>query len=391
MSYELQVYDELINAITNFPKLFTHKKYTAEISKLHATTREVKDKIRYSVCTYDPMHASAFIRHHRRALIILSDMLMEYLDKDEARNVYQVCEAPSLTNYCKHFYFELEQLRDFLEFHYSDYFEEPGNAPRIGCLVTAKVLEGRVQAIHTELEGRNVSRTLISIALEPVHRFLASESDRESYTYLRYLDRYTKELLTQVSDTTKETAVNPIILAVLFSMNFNTERFVKYYLGLLHQRVEKKESPKDQLRCVLSLLNRNNARSIDKHHIYEPLRDNVRTIVARWLEQEIRYLQTTQRLSGKLAAEPTVTKIPTTLSAAELAHIFYLFTETGMIKPVAKMDVHRMIATNFSSKHQPDLSIDSVKNKYNMPESGTNASIRGKFQGVIDFSTKKFG
>ncbi len=85
------------------------------------------------------------------------------------------------------------------------------------------------------------------------------------------------------------------------------------------------------------------------------------------------------------------TKIPTTLSAAELAHIFYLFTETGMIKPVAKMDIHRMIATNFSSKHQPDLSIDSVKNKYNMPESGTNVSIRGKFLGVVDFSVKKFG
>ncbi len=71
MFYELQVYDELINAITGFLKPFTKQKYTAEISKLHATTRDVKAKIRHSVCTYDPMHASAFIRHHRRALIIL--------------------------------------------------------------------------------------------------------------------------------------------------------------------------------------------------------------------------------------------------------------------------------------------------------------------------------
>lgn len=81
--------------------------------------------------------------------------------------------------------------------------------------------------------------------------------------------------------------------------------------------------------------------------------------------------------SNESKNENISTKFPTSLSVEELACFFRLLSDNGVITipPLKKASFYRIIASNFSSKKQPDISAKSFKNHFESPSSATINSI----------------
>src|SRR5690606_14376352 len=88
-----------------------------------------------------------------------------------------------------------------------------------------------------------------------------------------------------------------------------------------------------------------------------------------WLEEEISYLSKRIRVeSGQpdlfSSRSRSNVKIETALSVAQLAYLFKLLSDVGVISHRNQSDVIRLLADNFQTSKCKDISLDSLRNKF---------------------------
>jgi hypothetical protein len=76
-------------------------------------------------------------------------------------------------------------------------------------------------------------------------------------------------------------------------------------------------------------------------------------------------------------------KIQTTLSVAELSLGVKLLLESKMINNKNPSELMRLVARNFKTDRNDDISENSIRNKYYTVESGTLTSMREAMEGLI--------
>ncbi len=116
ISYQLDVFDELIKNIPSFPNVFSEIDYVCRLKELQEETRNTKVSIKDCIGALEPGHVGSFLQNHRDAVLALLDVLIEYLGLENAYSVYCISDEPTLTNYCKHIYIQLSHLSTFLNF-----------------------------------------------------------------------------------------------------------------------------------------------------------------------------------------------------------------------------------------------------------------------------------
>jgi hypothetical protein len=71
----------------------------------------------------------------------------------------------------------------------------------------------------------------------------------------------------------------------------------------------------------------------------------------------------------------TLNKLKLNLSVPEIALLFRLLSDEQKIISSTKSEIHRFIANSFQTKKQSDLSVASIKNKFDTPESNALTNI----------------
>jgi len=76
-------------------------------------------------------------------------------------------------------------------------------------------------------------------------------------------------------------------------------------------------------------------------------------------------------------------------SVDELAYIFKVLVESGMITCRTKSEMYDVIVNNFRTKKTEDISKNSLKNKYNVPQLSAVESVNEKMRYLRQLSLKK--
>lgn len=93
--------------------------------------------------------------------------------------------------------------------------------------------------------------------------------------------------------------------------------------------------------------------------------------ILNWLKHQEEFYKANQHIDFEKLKKADLPKIPTDLNVGELALIFRLFVEEKIMLPKSKTDLFKVISAIFQSKKTTDLSQNSIKNKFDSPE--TNA------------------
>jgi hypothetical protein len=113
--------------------------------------------------------------------------------------------------------------------------------------------------------------------------------------------------------------------------------------------------------------------------------------VLKWLKEEIYYLE--KIWGSKLAADKKdnsieQNKMTTQLSVAQLAYLFKIMHETGIISVKSQWDIFRFLQENVSSKRKETISAQSLNNKYYNVESATKASVKDMLLKMLQYINK---
>jgi hypothetical protein len=109
--------------------------------------------------------------------------------------------------------------------------------------------------------------------------------------------------------------------------------------------------------------------------------------VGTWISEELLYLDKQKELmilgDGSEDEPPNHEKIQTTLSVADLSLFVKLLLESKMISNKNPSELMRLVARNFKTDRNDDISENSIRNKYYTVESGTLTSMREAMEGLI--------
>jgi predicted metal-dependent hydrolase len=79
------------------------------------------------------------------------------------------------------------------------------------------------------------------------------------------------------------------------------------------------------------------------------------------------YLGSFADFSTQTQQEPK-NKLKTNLTVKEIAYLFRVLNDEGIIDAKHKTDIFNFIAENFSSKQKEDVSVNSIKNAFDTPD-----------------------
>lgn len=147
------------------------------------------------------------------------------------------------------------------------------------------------------------------------------------------------------------------------------DEIYNYYTSSNYAIINQELNPVQKLDIVINLSHKLKS-SFSKIKFPDKIEINsVPRKILNWLKHQEEFYKSNQHIDFEKLKKADLPKIPTDLNVGELALIFRLFVVEKILLPNTKTDLFKVIAAIFQSKKASDLSQNSVKNKFDSPES----------------------
>ena len=273
-------------------------------------------------------------------------------------------------------YTELEKLLAHLE----QLFPEHIN------LTTPLTYRRRVQAltdVQTPLSAlllvlhsaEGIPARLLDPVRECLSRLLITVPDTGlSYQDLLYPRLLLRELHARLQRGWLLTAEN--LISLLARYNFNSLSFLGFLTNYLRAEAAAAGSyPADQLAVVLQYLKRCRQLQPATEVRYALQLPPLRTQLIKWLKEERDYLRSQLAAAAPITTPAALTRIRTPLSVAQLAQLFRSLYDAGVFGEANQRDVFRLLAANFRTARQEQISEKSLADKYCNTEDSTRQAV----------------
>lgn len=90
--------------------------------------------------------------------------------------------------------------------------------------------------------------------------------------------------------------------------------------------------------------------------------------VKNWLSIQRKFIEANIHIDPEKLKQASLPKVRTTLTVPELAYLFRALVDAKIITPRHNTDLFKGIAAIFSSKKETEISSNSIKNKFDIPE-----------------------
>ncbi|MCP9749488.1 hypothetical protein [Ferruginibacter sp. HRS2-29] len=308
-------------------------------------------------------------RDTTRALDMLQ-LYLQSLNKGSAAGL-----QPPVHAYYVRLQYVLKRLLEYIFIDFGDYYNIYQKIPDYVIQRKQKKVLIFKQALNSKLEKTSINYLIEEQLLLPVAEFLKPGS-RVSHYHLVYLRKY-RSLFQKKCFGKLGTDQDGVLL--LIRLRLNTHEAVEICLRSVLQAAVllPEEERYNFLSGTISSIERLHSGDIDSFHPHLP---DIGSVVVQHLAKELGcYLSPGRELQAD-KVQPRVPemheKIELSFSVDELALLFMLMSECGMIVNENYLTVMRTAVRSFATKRQKEISIKSFQNKSYTPE----PSVAGKLQ-----------
>jgi len=317
------------------------------------------------------------VKKYHSTVIYLLDIIIEYqkgniLDNSQLSSLYDLFQA------------KLEEMLSIIESRFSDFLGLDERVPITYLMLSRSELELKLTKLsanaYTGLHGR-----ILQIVVKNLSQYLETFSGKK-ITYRQLL--YQKELLTAIKNIDNSIDANLFsnIEKLLIEKNFNSSEYINYIIEHINNEIDDRQSIPYKITKLLFCQKEFVQIYSNENMSFDPSRDNIKSDVGKWFEQEIYYLEKKLELSIKadvhVISNDTENadkdpKIECDLSADQLALILRAADESRIVKARSMNYFFRMIIPYLSTPFKKELSYKSVRSKsYNAEDRDKDIAVQ---------------
>lgn len=317
------------------------------------------------------------VKKYHSTVIYLLDIIIEYqkaniLDNSQLSSLYDLFQA------------KLEELLSIIESRFSDFLGLDERVPITYLMLSRSELELKLKKLsantYTGLHGR-----ILHIVVKNLSQLLETFSGKK-ITYRQLL--YQKELLTAIKKIDNSIDINLFsnIEKLLIEKNFNSSEYINYIIDHINNEIDDRQSIPYRITKLLFCQKEFVQIYSNENMSFDPSRDNIKSDVGKWFEQEIYYLEKKLELSIKADAHVVSDdtgnadkdpKIECDLSADQLALILRAADESRIVRARSMNYFFRMIIPYLSTPFKKELSYKSVRSKsYNAEDRDKDIAVQ---------------
>jgi hypothetical protein len=327
-----------------------------------------------------------YVNLHQHHLVRLTGCLLSYTT---VTDLYAPVDTLDHHWLCRVTFRLLTGLLAYLEKHFGQYIDRLMSLTKNYQNIIAHEVCFGIEELERALLEVGIDAKTVRLVLTPFRKLRDDCSAHFVYHQIRYL----RELKERIFSLTREHGEEPRkdLHYLLYSLNFNYDEYCKYVVTLIGSDVREEETVSGQL-CRLAALQREleqvwivpgmafdrAARSIVEH-------------VTTWINSETKYLERFRLIKEDNTGGDQLLRdihIEMSLSAAQMAYLFRILIETGIIRTDNIVKFLRVVAGIFQTTGQKELSYKSLRNKFYNVEDTVRQSIQHTLQHLTAWTKK---
>jgi hypothetical protein len=390
LKFELKALEQLINIVVNPAKL-TRQQLTKEFFieckwLLKTEIDKVGDALNAAgISDVGGKCGEQYFRQHQIILTELSDKAFQYQQQLGTENSDCILEDCSIYHLYDEIIEKLEQLLAYIEKIFPKYFDSSLKITDAKKKSLQPEISSGLKLLEKELRHLYVPEDLIAIAGTPFREFCKT-GKLVTYRELPYLKVYRKEFAFFIANVKTSNGTEQFC-EFLVSLNFNDFRFYNYLVIDIKEKTNSSHPLPEQLKNLYYHLKLLNQLPVIPGLAFRRELPPIKKQVATWISEELLYQDKQKELmvlaDEKQEEQSNEEKIQTTLSVAHLSLVVKLLLESKMISNKNPSELMRLVARNFKTDRNDDISENSIRNKYYTVESGTLTSMREAMTGLI--------
>ena len=333
MNYHLQPIDQLIS---------NKDEENEEASTIIADIKETAFTLR------SEQEIRLFIQNHQLALL-------------EHKNFDSVCG-------------KCDKVLHFIETHFYDFVNQKLQISDIGKEKLYNQYSNLINEMKCEMQSCLSEKLCIN--LQPI---IEPENGKHCTIYsARYISQFWKNWNSDFKPFSNALEEETIV-SYLISQNFNQPTFFKYITSEITGELHQEDDPYIQEHVLLSYAKRF---SIIPAKIGEPFRPeypHIKQLLEDWFNKELKQCRIKQKKydpEQQSIIPKDGHKIETSLSVAQTAYLFRLFSKSGIITNKVQLDILHVLSEKFRSKKAEFITVGSLHNKYYNVEERTKQSVK---------------
>jgi hypothetical protein len=303
---------------------------------------------------------------------IVQAMLIRLLDKLHSYKQVKGLDG-KLTCLCNCVSQHLEDILNFIEDFFGNYFDRNEKVPAPYLLISIEQLCEQLQQLQKNLQvNGGLDRELSEILVNNFKRFCSIKSTGPTYNELLYQKDLMNELL---SDNVLQCESS--VREVLFYFNFNNDDFVAYLFNSLKALTEDFASNKEKISALRYEQKTMNQLRTKLNCFLSRNMPALKEQVNSWIEEEIKFLQIEPAFSVPVRTESeTDDKIQTSLSVSKLALLVRLMVIDKIITNRVVAQVLRVVIRTVATSQVENIGFSSFESKYHKTDKGTISAVK---------------
>lgn len=310
--------------------------------------------------TFSRRKIQRMVSQYQKSLVLLLETALER----ERQNPIRGEKAITLSKTARE---AISELLDFIEHRFGEYIDVDCKVPSSRLQALRQMLAGRLDSLRPWLRSVSADSPVAEIITGQLSR-LTLESSKYKPTFREVF--YQKELLKHLERLAAEDQQRlDALVETLIFLNFNCRAFIDYYTGQVSARISGFHTHAEKLNELLWA----RKQVTQLHHQSEqalfPASPSVKTVVGRWLDAELDYLDAGLRRNIAEMSRNEQTrasgpgKILCMLSIDQIALILRALDSLRIIQAKSLNSVFEHIAPHLSTPRKQEISWESMRSK----------------------------
>lgn len=258
---------------------------------------------------------------------------------------------------CNDICHQLEDLMLYLMFTYAKYYNKMAVTPNVYRELMRQRIAPGLSVIRSWFNETDDScRELQEMILGLYDAFLPETPNKMNHYQLDFLRELQQALLKHWAQE-DNTLEHGVLQQLLFSLNFNSTDYYHYCTSYISQQLAELPDAHTQL-DLLSFIHKTLCQIPVKQGLaYSHDAPSIIALLKEWLQVESKYLQSRMKRQSsksvkKFKTLPENFKLQTNLTLPELAALFRILKEMGIVENRNMQDVFRLLALCFSTQQK---------------------------------------
>lgn len=357
-----------------------HLKYYYFSALLKKESESIRKRIQTNIFNLsDKQNAEFYIHKMQRYMSEASNDLLEAYNFNLDNLSYSIKDEYTDEDIYAMVYLHLEDLIVFIEKKYLNHLDRNVLVPLNSSLHTIYQLSEKVHLINNRLDLFDLPPELKHCIQYPLFKVCSrSLDDRMTYRELMYHNQFISklhDLLINNNELEEER-----VIAFCFEVNFNCMKLIEYLTTRIKSQmnaVSTGDEVDQVLRRELKLVNQ---QQLHTRKFYNDRMQSLKAFMVNWIEQEI--LFHTQSKGSTLTVNSVsqtlqdLSKIDVSLSVPQLAFLFRLMCDTGLVNTQSKQELMRTVAKTFSTSKVNSISVKSLHNSFYEQDDQTIEAVK---------------